>query len=291
MWMAFLAAPLERRIVLPSMATTPSGTPIRAATQATKQRWNASASRVARMSPRWSWAGVPAAKGRRRRGKSSFFSPKRAMSVTVSAPASTAKRHRSSTSASGYITFPRCLTSGRSLKQLRKTIVSANAPPSTANSPIDTALSQIRGHRQIQHFNPLSRNPFTRLPWVNVEHVFTNVDADVDSGFSASFGRFLTLHAGLAPNHLFRTSARDGRTKLPHGSALRDTRSRPPDAEGVATPSASAQSLRRFGPTGTCKGTARRRSRGLARPTTAPTPATASVPPRRRRPLPRSTRA
>ena len=57
-----------------------------------------------------------AAKGRNRRSRSSFFSPKRAMSVNVSAPASTAKRHRSSTSASGYITFPRCRRSGKSLK-------------------------------------------------------------------------------------------------------------------------------------------------------------------------------
>ena len=51
---------------------------------------------------------------------------------------------------------------------------------------------------------------------IGVEPIFTNVDADVDS-LCASFGRFLTLHAGLAPNHLFRTSAKDGRTQLIHG--------------------------------------------------------------------------
>jgi len=52
---------------------------------------------------------------------------------------------------------------------------------------------------------------------IDVEPIFTNIDADVDSRLRASFGRFLTLHAGLAPNHLFRTSAKDGRTKLIHG--------------------------------------------------------------------------
>ncbi len=78
---------------------------------------------------------------------------------------------------------------------------------------------------------------------VDVEDVFTNVDADVDSGFSASFGRFLTLHAGLAPNHLFRTSARDGPTKLSHGSTSRVMRSRPPDTRGAATPRVSARAL------------------------------------------------
>ena len=52
----------ERREVLPSMATTLRRTPISDDTQATKQRRNASASSVAKMSPRWSWAGVPSRK-------------------------------------------------------------------------------------------------------------------------------------------------------------------------------------------------------------------------------------
>ena len=39
------------------------------------------------------------------RNRASFASPKRAMSVTVSAPARTARRHSSSTSGRGYITF------------------------------------------------------------------------------------------------------------------------------------------------------------------------------------------
>jgi len=54
MWIGSSLArdPLERRTVLPSMATTPSGTPASDATQAAKQRWNCSASRLARVSPR-----------------------------------------------------------------------------------------------------------------------------------------------------------------------------------------------------------------------------------------------
>jgi hypothetical protein len=89
---------------------------------------------------------------------------------------------------------------------------------------------------------------------IDVEPIFTNIDADVDSRLSASFGRFLTLHAGLAPDHLFRTSAKDGRTKLTRGSKPRGVRSRPPDARGMAIPRASARNLRRFGPKRTCKG-------------------------------------
>src|ERR1019366_9106055 len=89
---------------------------------------------------------------------------------------------------------------------------------------------------------------------IDVEPIFTNVDADVDFRLRAAFGRFLTLHAGLAPNHLFRTSAKDGRTKLTHGSKPRGLRSRPPDARGMAIPRASARNLRRFAPKRTCKG-------------------------------------
>ncbi len=60
--------------------------------------------------------------------------------------------------------------------------------------------------------------------------------------------------AYIAPNHLFRTSAKDGRTKLTHGSKPRGIRSRPPDARGMAIPRASARNLRRFAPKRTCKG-------------------------------------
>ena len=84
------------------MAITPAGMPVSAATQATKQRWNASASRagedvaevVVRRRAVRERAEAPQEDG-------SFFSPKRAMSVKVSAPASTASRARSSTSSSG----------------------------------------------------------------------------------------------------------------------------------------------------------------------------------------------
>ena len=106
MWIGALPLFLwpERREVLPSMATTfwattfwpttSRGAPVRLATQATKQRWKASASSEARMSPRWSCDGVPSANGWKRRSRASFLSPKRAMSVIVSAPASTARSDR-----------------------------------------------------------------------------------------------------------------------------------------------------------------------------------------------------
>src|ERR1700685_3206329 len=57
----------ERREVLPSMAMSSTGVFVSAPTQAVKQRRNAAGSREAKMSPRWSWLGVPLAKGRNRR--------------------------------------------------------------------------------------------------------------------------------------------------------------------------------------------------------------------------------
>src|SRR5271170_7395795 len=106
----------DRRRVLPSTGISSAGTPVSAATQATKQRPNASGSSVARMSPRWSCAGVPSSKGRKRLRKASLCRPNLAMSVIVSAPATTASRHNSKISSSGYLTLPLCRTSGRSLK-------------------------------------------------------------------------------------------------------------------------------------------------------------------------------
>jgi hypothetical protein len=57
---------------------------------------------------------------------------------------------------------------------------------------------------------------------VDVESFFTDVDSDVDWRRRASFGRNLALHAGLAPHHLFRTGAKGGRIKLPHGFEAQD---------------------------------------------------------------------
>ena len=48
--------------------------------------------------------------------KTSLCRPNLAMSVIVSAPATTASRHNSKISSSGYLTLPLCRTSGRSLK-------------------------------------------------------------------------------------------------------------------------------------------------------------------------------
>ena len=103
MWIGAMSPVLrpDRRTVLPSIAMTPSGMPVTEATQATKQCWNCSASSVAKMSPIRSCGGVPSLKGRKRRSRASFFSPKRAMSVKVSAPASVPNNASNSTSSSG----------------------------------------------------------------------------------------------------------------------------------------------------------------------------------------------
>ena len=107
----------DLRGVLPSMAITSAETPVCAATQATKQRSNGSGSSVARMSPKWSCAGVPSSKGRKRLRNASFSRPNLAMSVIVSDPATMASRHNSKISSSGYFTLPLCRTSGNSLKR------------------------------------------------------------------------------------------------------------------------------------------------------------------------------
>src|SRR5262249_15331188 len=51
-------------------------------------------------------------------------------------------------------------------------------------------------------------------------------DADIDWIRASCFEQDLALHAGLAPYHLFRTGAKDRRTKLIHGSKPRGARSR-----------------------------------------------------------------
>src|SRR3546814_1839424 len=71
-------------------------------------------------------------------------------------------------------------------------------------------------------FQPLSAvrhaQPVAKRMNIDIEPGFTGVDAEVDFRLSAWFGQLLALHAGLAPHHLFRTGAKDGRTKLSHGS-------------------------------------------------------------------------
>src|SRR5208337_4027178 len=78
----------------------------------------------------------------------SFFSPKRAMSANVSAPASTASRQRSSTSPSGYTTFPCWRGSGRSVKYSRKTTASLNAPHSPGRPSIAAPQCESEEHHR-----------------------------------------------------------------------------------------------------------------------------------------------
>lgn len=109
--LAFLE-PLERRTVLPSMATTPSGTPVSDATRPKTALQLFGIAAIAQVIMRWH----AFTKGRNRRKRSRFLSPKRAMSVMASARAITATRHSSSTSSNGYLTFALCRPSGRFLK-------------------------------------------------------------------------------------------------------------------------------------------------------------------------------
>src|SRR5208282_5596708 len=82
----------------------------------------------------------------------------------VSAPASTASRHNSSTSSSGYVTLPRCRGSGKSLKYSKKTTASSNPSEPAPNPSIAIPQNQPRGSPEIQHSSSLSRTSFTRLP-------------------------------------------------------------------------------------------------------------------------------
>ena len=70
---------------------------------------------------------------------------------------------------------------------------------------------------------------------IDVEPVFTNVDADVDFWLRASFGRFLTLHTGTASSHLFRTSRR---TDGPSSSTV--------PSQGAYGPAVDVGGLQRF---------------------------------------------
>jgi len=79
----------ERRLVFPSMAITSADIPVEAAAHATKHCWSRSGSSAARPNPVGRRVGVLLWNGRNLRSRSSLFSPKRAMSVKVSAPAST----------------------------------------------------------------------------------------------------------------------------------------------------------------------------------------------------------
>ena len=80
-----------------------------------------------------------------------------------------------------------------------------------------------RSETALELLEPFARvgNAEREADWVhiNVEPRFTCVDTDVNSGLRVWFGRDLALHTGLAPHHLFRPSAKDGRTKLSHGSS------------------------------------------------------------------------
>ena len=85
----------ERRDVLPSMGDQLGrrlGQRRNPGHEATPERLGV---QVAKISPKWSWLGVPSANGRKRRNNPSFLSPKRTLSVKPSAPARTASNDKS----------------------------------------------------------------------------------------------------------------------------------------------------------------------------------------------------
>ncbi len=66
---------------------------------------------------------------------------------------------------------------------------------------------------------------------IDVQPLFTHIDAGIDCLHRVRFGRYLALHAGLAPHHLFRTSARtDGPSSSP---VLAKGRTVPPVRSGA----------------------------------------------------------
>ena len=154
----------DRRRVLPSTGISSARTPVCAATQATKQRPNGSGSSVARMSPRWSCAGVPSSKGRKRLRKASLCRPNLAMSVIVSAPATTASRHNSKISSSGYLTLPlSALPNVRQISEITQEddCFAQSAPISTTE--VSTAILRLANqwnstilepHPIVQTFSP-----------------------------------------------------------------------------------------------------------------------------------------
>ena len=74
----------------------------------------------------------------------------------------------------------------------------------------DGFLQLLEAGRVVGHDEPLVEGID-----INVESGFTDVDSNVDSRLGALLRRFLALHAGLAPHHLFRPSVK-GRTDPAH---------------------------------------------------------------------------
>src|SRR5215204_5372422 len=128
------------------------------------------------------------------------------------------------------------------------------------------------GETTLELLEPMARvgNAKRLANWMHmdVEPGFTDVDTGVDSSRSASFERDLALHTGLAPHHLFRTSAKARRTKLSRGSKPRVVRSRPADPRGVATPRGSTRNHQRFGQNDHARGRSHRAIQRI-RPVTA----------------------
>ena len=97
---------------------------------------------------------------------------------------------------------------------------------------------------------------------MNVQPVFTNIDADVDCRLRVLFGQGLALHSGLAPHHLSRPSARTNGPSSPtvraKGSTVPSVRSAGDGHPRRINPASSRVAR----PWQTCKGTTFCQSRG-----------------------------
>ena len=110
------------------------------------------------MSPRWSWDGVPSANSRKRRRRSRFLSPKRAMSALQSPPARPAGIKAGSRPAG---TSP-CHAAGDATdrrKYRRKTTDSAKAPAARSSVLVVVRSTQPSRRRRFRRLAPCHPAP------------------------------------------------------------------------------------------------------------------------------------
>ena len=146
---------------------TSAGALVSAATQATKQRWNASASSVGKNIAEMIVRGRAFAKGRNRRRNSIFFSPNRAMSTKRLRPG----QHREQAQQQHLVERIGHLAALAGVRQILEIIQKNNRlvdRPDSPPPPNSIASShRIRGSRQIQHFSRLSPTSSPDCPAVS----------------------------------------------------------------------------------------------------------------------------
>ena len=104
----------------------------------------------------------------------------------------------------------------------------------------DDALHRMRSEPSLQSPPTTgivrNREPLVERVKMDIQSIFTNVDADIDFWHRAGFGHYLSLHTGRAPFHLFRTARTADR---PSSLSVLITQARTVQSakrRGVATP-------------------------------------------------------